>query len=50
MSMLTWDGTGDRLYETGVDRGVYYAMNDSGGPPPDKRRSAIRSVAGDSAA
>ena len=30
MSMLTWDGTGDRLYETGVDRGVYYAMNDSG--------------------
>ena len=28
--MLTWDGTGDRLYETGVDRGVYYAMNDSG--------------------
>lgn len=30
MSMLTWDGTSERLYETGVDRGVYYAMNDSG--------------------
>ena len=30
MAMLTWDGTGDRLYETGVDRGVYYAMNDNG--------------------
>ena len=30
MAMLTWDGTGDRLYETGVDRGVYYAMNDDG--------------------
>ena len=30
MAMLTWDATGDRLYETGVDRGVYYAMNDDG--------------------
>jgi len=30
MAMLTWDGTGDRLYETGVDRGVYYAMDDDG--------------------
>lgn len=24
MSKLTWDQTGDRLYETGVDRGVLY--------------------------
>lgn len=24
MAVLTWDGTGDRLYETGVDRGVLY--------------------------
>lgn len=24
MAILTWDGTGERLYETGVDRGVFY--------------------------
>jgi hypothetical protein len=24
MAILTWDGTGERLYETGVDRGVLY--------------------------
>jgi hypothetical protein len=24
MAVLTWDGTGERLYETGVDRGVLY--------------------------
>lgn len=24
MAVLTWDGTGDRFYETGVDRGVLY--------------------------
>lgn len=24
MAILTWDGTGERLYETGVDRGVVY--------------------------
>lgn len=27
MSALTWDDTGDRLYETGVDRGVLYVMS-----------------------
>ena len=26
MAALTWDATGDRLYETGVDRGVLYPI------------------------
>lgn len=30
MVALTWDGTGERLYETGVDRGVLYPMTSSG--------------------
>lgn len=30
MSALTWDQTGDRLFETGVDHGVLYKPNDSG--------------------
>ena len=32
MSKLTWDQTGDRLYETGIDRGVLYP--ESGGTYP----------------
>lgn len=27
---LTWDDTGDKLYETGVDRGVLYPMSTNG--------------------
>lgn len=27
MTVLSWDGTGERLYETGVDRGVLYIPN-----------------------
>ena len=27
---LTWDGEGERLYETGVDRGVLYLLADNG--------------------
>lgn len=27
MAILTWDNTGERLYETGVDRGVLYTPN-----------------------
>lgn|SRR5215831_1155386 len=27
MTVLTWDDTGKRLYETGVDRGVLYPLN-----------------------
>lgn len=29
MSKLTWDGTGEKLYEAGVDQGVLYKMNGS---------------------
>lgn len=29
-SPLTWDETGDRLYETGVDHGVLYRLDQSG--------------------
>lgn len=28
---LTWDNTGERLYETGVDRGVLFPMDENGG-------------------
>jgi hypothetical protein len=28
MAKLTWDATGDRFFETGLDRGVLYVMND----------------------
>ena len=30
MSALIWDQDGQRLYETGIDRGVCYPMNDQG--------------------
>lgn len=30
MTVLTWDNVGDRLYETGVDRGVLYQVDASG--------------------
>lgn len=30
MSTITWDGTGDRLFETGTDHGVLYEPDDSG--------------------
>lgn len=30
MTALTWDQTGGRRYETGIDRGVLYLPNDSG--------------------
>lgn len=30
MSRITWDATGERLYETGVDRGVLYPRSASG--------------------
>lgn len=34
MSKITWDKTGERLYETGVDRGVLYLLNKSGAYTP----------------
>lgn len=30
MAQLTWDGTGDKIFETGTDRGVYYPLTDDG--------------------
>lgn len=30
MSKLVWDATGDRLYETGIEKGVLYVMNNDG--------------------
>lgn len=30
MTVLTWDNVGERLYETGVDHGVLYQINESG--------------------
>ena len=30
MTALTWDQVGERLYETGVDRGVLYQLDESG--------------------
>lgn len=30
MATLTWDATGSRLYETGVDHGVLYLLNSQG--------------------
>ncbi len=31
MAVLTWDGTGEREYETGVDHGVLYPLNSAAG-------------------
>lgn len=31
MAALTWDGTGERLYETGVDHGVLFVADGNGG-------------------
>lgn len=33
MAILKWDQTGDRLYETGVSKGVLYVMDASGAYP-----------------
>lgn len=30
MAQLTWDGTGDKIFETGTDRAVYYPLTDEG--------------------
>ena len=30
MTALTWDGTGEKIYETGVDHGVLYMPNEAG--------------------
>lgn len=33
MSKLVWDKTGERIYETGIDRGVLYVQNSDGSYP-----------------
>lgn len=33
MSKIVWDKTGERFYETGVDRGVLYVQDDQGNYP-----------------
>ena len=33
MAVLTWDGTGTRFFETGVDKGVLYVMDSNGDYP-----------------
>lgn len=33
MAALVWDQTGEKLYETGTKKGVFYAMNESGAYP-----------------
>lgn len=33
MAVLTWDGAGERFYETGVDKGVLYVMDAAGAYP-----------------
>ena len=30
MGKLSWDGVGERIYETGVDHGVLYVMDELG--------------------
>jgi hypothetical protein len=32
--LIQWDGVGEKIYETGVDRGVYYALNPATGTYP----------------
>ena len=33
MTALTWDGVGERLFETGIDKGVVYPMDSAGEYP-----------------
>lgn len=36
MAVLTWDGTGEKLYETGVSKGVIYLPSEEGDDPYGK--------------
>lgn len=44
MSRLTWDETGKRFYETGVDQGVLYPQDESGAYPTGYAWSGLSSV------
>lgn len=44
MSKLVWDQTGERLYETGVSRGVLYTMDNTGAYPLGVAWNGLTSV------
>ena len=44
MSKLVWDQTGERIYETGVSKGVLYPMNSSGAYPAGVAWNGLTSV------
>ncbi len=44
MAELTWDATGTHFYETGLDHGVLYPMNDSGVYTPGVAWNGLSSV------
>lgn len=41
---LTWDDTGNRLYETGTDRGVLYPLSSEGDYPAGYAWDGLRSI------
>ncbi len=44
MAALTWDALADRLYETGVDHGVYYPLDESGVYTPGVAWNGLETV------
>lgn len=44
MGKLVWDGTGKKLYETGVDRGVLYPINKAGKYTPGVAWNGLTAV------
>ena len=44
MAQITWDATGTHFYETGLDHGVLYPMNDSGVYTPGVAWNGLSSV------
>jgi len=44
MAALTWDALADRLYETGVDHGVYYPLDESGDYTPGVAWNGLETV------
>lgn len=44
MSKLIWDQTGEKLYETGVDRGVLYVQDEKGAYPSGEAWNGLTAV------
>lgn len=44
MPKITWDQTGSRIYETGVDRGVFYPIDESGKYTPGVAWNGLSNV------